>query len=1542
MAIWAEVLRLAPESIGIHDNFFELGGHSLLATRLMSKIRAGLNVDLPLKALFERTTVALLGELVPDAVKSDIPPIRAIDRTTLDRLPLSFAQERMWFFDQLESGSDRYNISSAVTIKGELEISRLERALNLIIVRHENLRTLFPSQDGQARQLILAELDLRLHYTDLRQEENREERERRAKELCQRAASIPFDLARGPLIRGEILQLAEHEHIFLLNMHHIISDGWSTGILLKELGVIMEAFRLGRTPVLAPLPIQYADYSVWQRNWLEEGGVLDRQLGYWKQKLTGVPESLDLVTDFPRPSVQNVAGATHVFALDAQLTERLKRLAEQRGATLYMVLLAAFKVLLHRYTSQEDICVGTLIANRQYAETEGLIGMFFNTLALRSQVEGEDSFFSLLAQVRATCLEAYEHQDTPFEKVVDMLRPQRNLAISPIFQTMVVLHNVDGGELGRNMQRYPLGSNVSQFDLTAAFIEKSEELTGYLVYSTSLYRPETIARMAGHFTALCRSIAATPAAKVRDLVYVGPAERRRVLIDDNDTQAEYPQDKCIHAFFAESVQANPERTAVVAGEHTLSYRELDERSRDLALYLQSAGVKPDSVVALCMERSLEMMVGIMGSVQAGAAYLPADPTYPDDRLAFMLHDSEATIILTQQKFKSRIVSLLEHEAKVIALDVQWTEIAEGAAAVRAAGEHLREDVTSRNVCYLIYTSGSTGRPKGVLVEHQALVNRILWMQKSYQLTPADVVLQKTPYGFDVSVWEFFWPMMAGASLVFAEPEGHKDVQYLEDLINEAGVTTLHFVPSMLHAFLDNGRAGCGSVRQIFCSGEALDRKSVDRYKRRFPNAALHNLYGPTEAAIDVTAFDCSGLTYPFVPIGKPIDNTQIHILDRYDHLQPIGVPGELHIAGDGLARGYLGRPELTESRFVANLFVPGARMYKTGDLARRLDDGNIQYLGRIDTQVKIRGFRIETGEIEAQLNQHPKVRDSAVLARGQESDRQLVGFYQATETQPGNIIQLPHEELRAHLSRTLPDYMVPAAFVSLETIPLSSNGKVDRRTLERMDVRITSAEEYVAPRNETESQLVAIWAEVLNREPETIGAHDNFFELGGHSLLAVKLIERMRQRGLHASLQALFTASTLAKLALVLERGDDLAVIEGERAPDFVREATLDPAIVLRTDGLPGDLRNVFLTGATGFLGAFLLHELLVATRARVYCLVRAAGIESGYEKIAERLRSFGLWQPAFRERIVPLPGDLGSPMLGLTHDRFEELTGVADAIYHNGATVNFYYPYSVLKAANVLSTEELLRMASTGRPKSLHFVSTLHVTSTRNRDNFRPVIRERDALPVADELLDGYAQSKWVAEKLVAEAASRGIPVATYRPSQIIGHSRTGVASLDDFVPSFIRGCMQSGCIPEVVAERQLYLVPVDFVSRSIVAISKGQKAAGQILNLTNPHATPFRELLDSLQAFDPSLQKVPYEKWRAQVDADPGNALRRFLPSFAEQLPTDAQPSRRMHFDCGETLTQVEAAGIPRPEIHEQLFRTYFTYLAEHTPSRAEVPAD
>ena len=939
----SEALRIDAAKIRSDVPFADYGVDSIVGVSVVRAISETLGVELPLKALFECTTVVELVTAIAAADRSERPSIQPVDRASLGRLPLSYSQERVWFFEQLEPGSARYNAPIAVTIGTELDVDQLDRAFNLIIARHENLRTMFPSQNGQARQAILDRLDFKLERIDLSQH-RKEERDRKAKEICQTDVTMPFDLARGPLIRGKVIKLAENEHILMLNMHHIITDGWSLGVLLKELGTIVEAYREGRDPELAPLPIQYVDYSICQRKWLEEGGVLKRQLAYWQEKLAGLPDRLHLITDYPRPSVRSFVGAAHSFSVDAQLAGQLKSLAEQQGGTLFMILLAAFKVLLYRYTDQSDICVGTLIANRQYAGTEGLIGMFVNSLALRSQMEGEDTFSALLSQIRTTCLEAYEHQDAPFEKVVDALRLERNPEISPVFQVMIILQNASMKAMDPRFPRYSFEADTSELDLTAEFTETAEGLTAMFEYSTALFKRQTIERMARHFTALCRAIVTTPTAMVGNLDFMDETEKHKLLVEYNNSRTDYLADTCIHRLYTEQALAAPDKTVAIIGDQKVSYRQLHQKSGDLALYLQSLGTKPDSVIGLCLENSLDMLAGITGTLQAGGAYLPVDPACPDARLVSILRDGQAAVVLTQDKFASKLGRLLTRGTKLVCLDTGWLEIATRVKALKAKGVSLREDAGPDNMCCVVYAAGSKVRPKGIVVEHKAVLNQLKWMQQRYSLGQDDLVLQRAPYASDVSIWECLWPITAGASVVLAVQGPDRGVQYLETLIKRTKITTLGFVPSMLRQFLEAAEGECGSVKRIFCEGEDLDRETVNRCRTRFPNSTVHTLWRPTETAIDVAAYDCSRLEGPVVPAGAPIDNTQIYILDPNDRPQPIGVAGKLYVAGEVLARGYLNRPELTQERFIENPFVPGTRMYSTGQLARWLDDGNFQLL----------------------------------------------------------------------------------------------------------------------------------------------------------------------------------------------------------------------------------------------------------------------------------------------------------------------------------------------------------------------------------------------------------------------------------------------------------------------------------------------------------------------------------------------------------------------------------------------------------------------
>lgn len=1048
-------------------------------------------------------------------------PIRRAKRG--EPLPVSFEQERLWFLYQLEPNAT-YNIPFGFRIKGRLSQAVFERCLNQIIQRHETLRTRFETVEDRPVQIIEPFIPLKIPLVEL-SFLPQPQREAQAMHLCMEEARSTFDLRQGDILKVKLFRLETDDHLLFLNMHHIASDGWSVSVFFHEMNALYNAFIEGKPSPLPELPIQYADFAVWRRQWLQ-GDVLEKQLGYWKKQLQGAPALLELPADRPRPTVQSYKGAIMRGRLPATLAKALHELSRSEGTTLFMTLLAAFQTLLHRYTGSQDILVGTPVSGRQYTEIEGLIGFFVNTLLLRGKLSGNPSFRTLMSRTRDVALEAYAHQNLPFEKLVQQLQPRRNMSHAPVFQVLFGVQNEPETALeltGLDVAPVALHNGTSKFDLSLFVKEHHGALELMVEYSTDLFEAGTVRRLLGHYQALLEGIISNPDEKLSRLPLMTESQRHEILVEWNRTETGYAKDRCLHELIEEQVQRTPGAVAVVFENQQLTYRELNARATKLARHLQKLGVGPDVLVGICAERSFEMVVGLMGILKAGGAYVPLDPQYPKDRLAFLLEDSAVTVLLTQAHIAGR---LPETSARIIRLDGDWPEIA------AESGDIGKTMVNPEHLAYMIYTSGSTGRPKGALNTHQGIVNRLLWMQDAYRLTRTDRVLQKTPFSFDVSVWEFFWPLMTGARLVLARPAGHKDPVYLSQLIAKQRITTLHFVPSMLQIFLEQeGLAiSCASLKRVLCSGEVLPADLQKRFYCAI-EAELHNLYGPTEASVDVTYWPCQrNSLLSFVPIGKPIANMQIYILDRELQPVPIGVPGELHIGGVGLARAYHNRPELTSEKFIANPFSAeaGARLYKTGDLARYLPDGNIEYLGRLDHQVKIRGFRVEPGEIAGALNQHPGIQTSTVIAREDTpGDKRLVAYL------VNRYASLSSSALREYLREKLPEYMVPAAFVTLKSLPLTPNGKIDRNALPMPEPEL-AGKKFARPATTTEMLLAEIWHEVL--QLREVGIHDNFFELGGHSLLAVQLIAKINKSlDVHLSVPVFFQNPTINKLALVLD-----------------------------------------------------------------------------------------------------------------------------------------------------------------------------------------------------------------------------------------------------------------------------------------------------------------------------------------------------------------------------------------------------------------------
>jgi amino acid adenylation domain-containing protein len=1144
--IWEEVLQV--ERVGVRDNFFELGGHSLLATRVVARLRKTFKVEVALLSLFERPTVAGLAEVVEEAQRTgeglQAPPLERVAR--VGALPVSYAQQRMWFLNQLEPDSPLYNIPAAVRLRGNLNLPVLEQTLSEIIRRHEILRTTFALRDGHPVQLVSEPSPLQLPITDLRSL-SPSEREAEATSLAIGEAQRPFDLSIGPLLRATVLRLSDDEHILLFTLHHIISDGWSTAILIREVVALYGAYSEGTASPLPDLEIQYGDYAVWQRDWLSSG-VLAQQLSYWRTQLSGAPPVLELPTDRPRPPVQSYRGATHSFALSGEVRTGLQRLSQQEGTTLFMTLLAAFKVLLMKYSGQEDIVVGTPIAGRNRAEVEGLIGFFINTLVLRTGLDGNPTFRELVGRVREVTLGAYGHQEVPFEKLVEELQPERKMSRAPLFQVVFALHNIPREALElADLQLSSVESSAGAvgFDLNFVLSESANGINCSLQYSTDLFDAATVQRMMRHFELLLQSVIRNPDQRLSMLSLASTAEREQIR-KWNDTRADYDYQQCLHQLFEAQVAATPDLLALSYEERHLTYAELNARANQLAHHLRSLSITPDTLVGICLERSVEMVVSLLAVLKAGGAYLPLDPQYPQERLAYMVSDAHCRVLITEESLRAR---LPETDAHVLCLEQAQELIA------RESTENLSHDVTGvtpSHLAYVIYTSGSTGRPKGVMIPHSAIANRLLWMIRHYEFTSSDRLLFKTPFSFDASVWEWCAPLLCGASVLIARPGGQRESAYLAQATREGGVTLLQLVPSMLGLVVEEAEfARCTQLRMVFSGGEGLAMSLAARC-REVSAARLVNLYGPTETAIDASSWECVGVegvestadgarasgamieAGRLESIGRSISHVEMYVLDEEMRMTAVGVTGELYIGGAGLARGYGGRAELTAERFVPDAVSgrTGRRLYRTGDMGRYVEDGRLEYLGREDEQVKVRGYRIELGEIEGVLKEHGSVRECVVVARAEGTDDKRLIAYIVTD----GDVSASVSQMREHLRQRLPDYMVPGSFVQLQALPLLPNGKTDRRLLARQEpVRLTREQEYIAPSTETEAGLCRIWEEVL--QVERVGVRDNFFELGGHSLLATQMVSRIREMfAVEVTLRSLFESPTVADWSLVIEK----------------------------------------------------------------------------------------------------------------------------------------------------------------------------------------------------------------------------------------------------------------------------------------------------------------------------------------------------------------------------------------------------------------------
>jgi amino acid adenylation domain-containing protein/thioester reductase-like protein len=1542
----ARILGMNPSQLSLTQPLDTMGLDSLMAMELKNAVESKLGIKLSVANLLQGPTISkLVAEALENVDASDtsdeIPLVIAQD--TSNESPLSHGQQALWFLHQLLPEEISFNVAGAIRIHGDLNAPALERAFEQLVERHESLRSTFHAVTGEPVQRV-NEYSKGFFREDASGWSDEELPERLVTE-----ANRPFDLENGPVLRA-LLFKKESEHILLLSMDHIVTDFWSMTVLARELLASYEANKNGKAVSFPQLGARYSDYVRWQTNLLESPRG-EELWEYWRDTLSDELPALNIPTDRPRTATQTFRGDSEHVLIEEEIHRRLKTISQENGSTLFMTLLAAFQTLLHRYSGQERFLVGSVTAGRSHAELAGLVGYFINPIPLKADFSGNPTFSEVLQRVRTITLGAFEHQEYPLALLAKKLGIQRDSSRPPLFETMLILQKaheaevqalspfalgLDGARMtmdGLTLESIALGGEPAQFDMTMMMAETENGLAAALQYNTDLFDASTIRRMLRHFNSLLREIVTDTDKPVSNYSLLSETERQQLLVDWNETQTDYPRGLCIHELIQEQVKRTPKAIALQFEEQSLTYKELDKRSDELAKILITRGVKPGYLVGIFVKRSLDMLVGLLGVLKAGGAYLPLDPSFPSERLAFMVEDSGASVILTQA---SLLDNVPEHQAQVICLD---------ALKDLPSAKKKAKPASPDDLAYVIYTSGSTGKPKGVQIHHRAVVNFLCSMREELKINSDDTLLAVTTLSFDIAVLELLLPLTVGAKVVIAGSEVASDGTLLAEALTNVDATFMQATPASWRLLLEAGWKGKGDLK-ILCGGEALTNDLAQKLLER--GAELWNLYGPTETTIwstihRVVSGGNIGISNT-VPIGRPIANTQIHILDSNLQPVPVGVIGDLYIGGQGVSRGYLNRPELTAERFIPNPFASSSSMYKTGDLARYLPDGNIEFFGRSDQQVKVRGFRIETGEIEVALAGHPSVRQAVVTAwKEWSSDASLVAYVVPVSAEE----EADPVQLRDFLRTKLPEYMVPSIFINLETLPLTPNGKVDRKALpapsqSRPDLQTP----YVAPRTKVEAELADVCAQVLGLEVQQVGVNDNFFDLGGHSLLGTRLVFLLREKyGLETAqlpLRALFEQPTVAHLAEIIEKASrgEKSSYEGPRNVIRMNQLgmeALKAEAKLDADISAGELvhrhvnepKHILLTGATGFVGAFLLHDLLKQTSGTIHCLLRADDMNMGMQRLKKNLEAYSLWDEAFAERIRAVPGDLGAPKFGMSGEEFDQLSKQIDWIYHNGAMVNFVYPYSAHKAANVLGTQEILRLASRRRLKPVHHVSTLSILHNGGHSNGR-VYREEDDIEETGAPFGGYAQSKWVAEKLVMQAGGRGIPYAIYRPGLVSGHSASGAWNRDNMISSMTRACLLLGTAPnlDVVAN----IVPVDFVSASIVDLSLNPENWGRVYHLENPQPMHLNDLLEWLATVGFTPKKVSFEEWRkdlfnAVVHMQDGG-WEPYLPLIEE---VEEGQIFMPNIDLSNTLSRLNGNGITCPPVDGKLLGTYINAFIE-----------
>jgi amino acid adenylation domain-containing protein/thioester reductase-like protein len=1535
--------------------------------------------------------------------------------------------------DRAARGNPACIQQAAIALDGSLDVHAFHWSVNEIVQRHAALRTTFPLVDGRPVRRLDATRPIHIEMLD-RESISEAERDAELQRQASEEARRPFDLDLGPLIRASLTRFGPSAHALLLTAHAAAFDDGSVAVFMRELGTLYEAASVG-APLASPAPPVLDTDTARHGSRRREDAPLDRQLSYWKEHLSGDLPVLNLATDLHRPQVPSFRGASASRDVPPALVEALEDLSRRAGVAFPVTVLSVFTMLLHRYTEQDEILIGVPSSGRGHVETRDVIGRLEYPLVVRACLRGDPTFQELIRRIAEEVSAAEAHGDVPFGALLEALGPARDTSRHPLFQAAFALRREPSTVIttrGVRLVRLELERAGTETDLALSVRPGPRGLLAAIVYSADLFEPEAIDAMLAHLHLLLAGVADDPDRPISAFPLLTPAERHRMVVEWNDTRTAYPESACIHELFQAQVERSPAAIAATCGGGELTYGELNRRANRLAHRLIAHGVRPDLPVGVFVERSLDMLVGLLGILKAGGAYVPLDPEYPDERLRLMLRDVAAPILVGRRDQAAR----LSFEGTVVDRD-------EDIGAVQDE-RNPTSRATARDLAYVMFTSGSTGQPKGVAVPHRAVV-RLVTQTNYVTFGASDRVTVTSSLSFDASTFEIWGPLINGARAVVVPHDVLLSPKAFADLVCREGITSVFLTTALFHHMASLNPRAFQGLSCLVVGGDTLNPKWAREVLENGAPLRLVNGYGPTENTTFSTAHvvQAAAVGASSVPIGRPISNTRVYVLDRHLRPVPVGVAGELYVGGDGLSRGYVNRPELTAEHFIKSPFPeePGPHLYRTGDRVRYLRDGAIEFLGRIDAQVKIRGFRVEIGEVEAALAACPTVRDAVVMVREDvPGDKRLVAYVVSSlvsdrvpmynvcqlEVDPdrtidlmtkdlstggvgligvpeaceqGQVVRLrlrlpgtPGEqrlegvvvwrrgtragvrfklsaaeqtlvqesmeylldtqdlvralqravskELRAFLKTKLPEHLMPSTLVMMRALPISPIGKVDRRALPAPG-RDKVGPEPTQVGSPVEEQVAKIWAEVL--EIDRVEVHDDFFELGGNSLLAARMLLLLEEvLRIDLPVRCLFESPTVAGVARAIHRArlEGAPVAAMGAAVDLRSEAVLDPDIRPGGAAAGDDLRQVLLTGASGFLGAFLLSDLLGQTRARIHCLVRSSDPAEGLARIQRNLETYGLWDQAMSTRIAPVPGDLAKPLLGLGAGHFERLAEQIGAIYHCGAAVSYVKPYESHKAANVLGTQEILRLACRGPLKPLHYISTIGVLGNIGYFTGVLTVREEDDLDASADFLHtdmGYSQSKWVAEKLVWIARSRGVPVTIFRPGFIMGHSKSGLTNVNDFVSRMISGCIRMGYYPDLPYQSKEF-IPADVASKAIVHLSRRKADLGKVFHLVPPplHRVDLVSFFEALCAHGYPLKRLTYAEWRhelvREVKRSPDNPLLPFLPMLTEKVHgsrTRWEMQERMPvYDCNNTLEGLAGTAIVVPRMDDDLLNTYLSY--------------